>query len=153
MDVFERVLLKPTAPKHSMLGRTLYTLIPGRIWNSHAHIRAGTGTLKKKVKIEKSNFENSKKYLLQQFFALSPPFPPLPSCGTGKPAAILLKCYKHIHLQHAAAARCAHTSTFCQLPDFKCARNFTPPPVAAAPAVGSLRLPPYAASEQQRPGP
>ena len=51
--------LKSLPPTIVCWGRTLYTLITRLAWNIHAHMRAHTGTFKKRVRLEKLNFEGS----------------------------------------------------------------------------------------------
>ena len=62
MDVFERVLPKITAPNHSMLGSYPIHIDPAPYLEyTRAYSRA-YWHVKKRVRMEKSNIEGSKKY-------------------------------------------------------------------------------------------
>ena len=62
MDVFERVLPKTTAPNHNMLGSYPIYIDPAPYLEYTCAYERAYWHVKKRVKIEKSNFEGSKKY-------------------------------------------------------------------------------------------
>ena len=62
MDVFERVLPKTTAPNHSMLGLYPIYIDPAPYLEYTCAYKRVYWHVKKRVKIEKSNFEDSKEY-------------------------------------------------------------------------------------------
>ena len=62
VDVFERVLPKTTAPNHSMLGSYPIYIDPAPYLEYTCAYERAYWHVKKRVKIEKSNFEGGKKY-------------------------------------------------------------------------------------------